>query len=112
MIFRVHGVRSNGSQTFVDIECGSEAVARNAAVREGLVNTTSIETIGAETAHNPVRPRVMASSSTGNPLQVEFSAGSAFKLGFFFALGLISASFVVSLAWLLVSFFFGITFGY
>lgn len=55
-IFRVHGVDENGNPASVDVECSSEAVARNTAIRRGLVNTERVEIVGADEAREVFRP--------------------------------------------------------
>jgi hypothetical protein len=44
-IFRVHGLDEQGEPRSIFVEAASEAVARNTAVREGLINTTRVELV-------------------------------------------------------------------
>jgi len=55
-VFRVYGLRSGEDQGSILVECASEAVARNAAIREGFINTTSVELVEGEVDEDPVRP--------------------------------------------------------
>jgi len=55
-IFRVHGSNAKGGQTHVDVECASEAVARNTAIRHGLVNTERVEIVGEDRTSEVVHP--------------------------------------------------------
>jgi hypothetical protein len=97
MIFRIHGIRGDGSEATVDVECDSEAVARNEAVRHGLVNTTSVEMLepvdDESDGHRPVLPRPLPSRRRGT----HWGVAKAFELGFGFGLGLALAALVVSL---------------
>ena len=63
VIFRVHGFRGSEGETSILVECSSEAVARNAAVREGFTNTTKVELIEGEAEGDVVSvPRFTAGS--------------------------------------------------
>ena len=98
MIFRVHGKRGDGSEATVDIECDSEAVARNEAVRHGLVNTSSVEVVEPDdeddvTAPQAFMPRPLPIRNRGT----HWGASKAFEIGFGFGLGLAAAGAVVSL---------------
>jgi len=105
VIFRVFGKRGDGSETSVDIECDSEAVARNEAVRFGLVNTTRVEVVAPEAAtENEVRTPRAARHRESWPRPVlprqrgtHWGIGKAFELGFGFGLGLAAASLVLAL---------------
>lgn len=96
MIYRVHGVRADGGESFVDIECRSEAVARNVAIRNGLVSTNGVEVVSRDLAVDPVRPATTTRTG-GQRIVTEHAilAAEAFKAGFFLAFGVLAALFVV-----------------
>ena len=108
MIFRVHGKRGDGSEATVDIECDSEAVARNEAVRHGLVNTSSVEVVEPAdeddvTAPQAFMPRPIPRRHRGAHIGV----ARAFEIGFGFGLGLAAASAVVFVALAFLRLLFG-----
>ena len=98
MIYRVQGTRADGSESFVDVECRSEAVARNVAVRNGIVNTSGVEVISRDLAVDPFRP-ARTTRSAGQQIFAEHSVSgaAAFKAGFFLTLGILVALFI---AWI------------
>jgi len=54
-VFRVYGFRVPGGTSSILIECDSEAVARNQAVREGFTNTTKVELVEGDPGEVDVR---------------------------------------------------------
>ena len=58
-IFRVYGFRAPGESESILVECDSEAVARNAAIREGFTNTTKVELVEGQVGEDVTRvPRL------------------------------------------------------
>ncbi len=55
-VFRVHGQNLQGQSVFVDIDCVSDAVARNTALGHGLVNTRAVEVVDGAASGDVVHP--------------------------------------------------------
>ncbi|MEM1186057.1 MAG: hypothetical protein AAGI53_13790 [Planctomycetota bacterium] len=71
-LFRVFGLRDEDTESSVLIECASEAVARNAAVREGFINTTRVELVEGDVDEDPVRPVRLNPMSPSKPDLTKF----------------------------------------
>lgn len=108
-VFRVRGdTKVDGSEGFLDIDCASESVARYAAIRNGLRNTTSIDVIDRAEAVDPIVVSAEAKRGSRGASRViriehDITPGIAFKAGFFIAAGMFAFGLLAMIPYTLIA---------
>ncbi|MEM7755819.1 MAG: hypothetical protein AAF297_09315 [Planctomycetota bacterium] len=100
-LFRVYGLRDGDAAASIVVECDSEAVARNAAVREGFVNTTRIELVEGTPDEGVVKPKRFSRGSRPRDLtKLDRQPVWTIAKGVFVGLALWTG-FMIAVAWVL-----------
>lgn len=98
-VFRVHGRDRQGEKHHVDVRARGEAVARNTAIRHGLLNTHSVELIPDAQAGDVIEPVVRPRDERA---RVKLDKGAVLTIAAGVFLGLLAWTVFSILVWTIV----------